>query len=108
MGLLRRKGMQPRNYSITSDKPNNVRSERNIKRLLKRQIEPSSTLVVYITQDTRNKQVGKLGDRNRGQDGQTHRRRMGARRCRVPHTLGTGQIPPCNRRMERREHRAGD
>ena len=53
MGLLRRKGMQPRNYSITSDKPNNVRSERSIKRLLKRHIEPSSTLVVYITRDTR-------------------------------------------------------
>ena len=27
-GLLRRKGMQPRNYSITSDKPNNVHSEK--------------------------------------------------------------------------------
>ena len=53
IGLLRRKGLQPRNYSITSDKPNNVRSERSIKRLLKRHIEPSPTLVVYITRDTR-------------------------------------------------------
>ena len=53
MALLRRKGMLPRNYSITSDKPNNLRSERSIKRLLKRHIEPASTLVVYITPDTR-------------------------------------------------------
>lgn len=53
MALLRRKGMLPRNYSITSDKPNNLRSEKSIKRLLKRHIEPASTLVVYITPDTR-------------------------------------------------------
>ena len=53
MALLRRKGMLPRNYSITSDKPNNLRSERSIKRLLKRHIEPASALVVYITPDTR-------------------------------------------------------
>ena len=53
MSLLRRKGMLARNYSITSDKPNNVRSEGRIKRLLKRHIGPSSTLVVYITRDTR-------------------------------------------------------
>ena len=51
--LLRKKGMNPRNYSITSDKPNNIRSDRGIKRLLRRQITPCSTLVVYITPETR-------------------------------------------------------
>lgn len=54
MALLARKGMKARNYSITSDKPNNARSERYIKKILRRHIKPCKTLVVYITPQTRN------------------------------------------------------
>ena len=53
MSLASKKGMSVRNYSITSDKPNNARSERYIKRLLSRHIKPCSTFLVYITPQTR-------------------------------------------------------
>lgn len=52
--LLARHGMEVRNYSITSDRENNAKSPEYIKReILAPRIDACSTLVVYITQDTK-------------------------------------------------------
>jgi hypothetical protein len=52
--LLRASGMQIRDYSISSDNPNNAKSEDYIKsQILAPRIDQSSTLVVYITPDTK-------------------------------------------------------
>lgn len=52
--LLERHGMEVRNYSITSDKENNAKSEDYIKgQILAPRIEACSTLVVYITPETK-------------------------------------------------------
>lgn len=52
--LLRSHGMTIRDYSITSDNPNNAHSEEYIKySILAPRIRQSSTLVVYITPDTK-------------------------------------------------------
>ena len=53
--LLGRHGMEVRNYSITSDKENNAQSADYIKsEILAPRINACSTLVVYITPDTKN------------------------------------------------------
>ena len=53
--LLEKHGMAVRNYSITSDKENNAQSDDYIKsRILAPRINACSTLVVYITPDTKN------------------------------------------------------
>ena len=53
--LLGRHGMEVRNYSITSDKENNAQSAEYIKsEILAPRINACSTLVVYITPDTKN------------------------------------------------------
>ena len=108
IGLLRRKGLQPRNYSITSDKPNNVRSEAKYQTPAQTPHRTVPDFGCLHHTGHSNEQVGQLGDRNCGQNGQTHRRRLGARGCRVPRTTSTGQIPPCNRGVERREHSASN
>ena len=52
--LLRKHGMEVRNYSITSDKENNAKSPEYIKReILAPRINACSTLVVYITPETK-------------------------------------------------------
>ena len=54
MNLLRKHGMEARNYSITSDKENNAKSPEYIKNaILAPRINACSTLVVYITPDTK-------------------------------------------------------
>jgi len=54
VGLLARNGMDVRNYSITSDKPNNAKSPDYIKhQILAPRIKLCSTLVVYLTPETR-------------------------------------------------------
>ena len=54
MDLLRRRGMEARNYSITSDKENNAKSPEYIKSaILAPRINACSTLVVYITPNTK-------------------------------------------------------
>ena len=54
MNLLNKHGMEARNYSITSDKENNAKSPEYIKsEILAPRINASSTLVVYITPDTK-------------------------------------------------------
>ena len=55
MRLVSQKGMEARNYSITSDKPNNAKSDRYIKQMLSKHIKPCSTFVVYITPQTRDR-----------------------------------------------------
>ena len=61
--LLGRHGMEVRNYSITSDKENNAQSADYIKsEILAPRINACSTLVVYITPDTKNSDWGKLGN----------------------------------------------
>ena len=53
--LLRDNGMNVRDYSISSDNPNNARSEDYIKtQILAPRIQISSTLVVYISPETKN------------------------------------------------------
>lgn len=54
MDLLSKHGMDARNYSITSDKENNAKSPEYIKNeILAPRINACSTLVVYITPDTK-------------------------------------------------------
>lgn len=53
--LLADNGMEVRNYSITSDKENNARSPDYIKSgILGPRIDACSTMVVYITPETKN------------------------------------------------------
>lgn len=53
-GLLASKGMTIRDYSISSDNPNNARSESYIKsEILAPRIQQCSTLVVYISPETK-------------------------------------------------------
>ena len=52
--LVARHGMVARDYSITSDKENNAKAESYIKYdILAPRIDACSTMVVYITPDTR-------------------------------------------------------
>lgn len=52
--LLKAKGLTIRDYSINADNPNNAKSEDYIKsEILAPRIQQSSTLVVYITPDTK-------------------------------------------------------
>ena len=54
MNLLGKHGMEARNYSITSDKENNAKSPDYIKNeILAPRINACSTLIVYITPDTK-------------------------------------------------------
>ena len=53
--LLKDNGMTPRDYSIRADNPNNAHSEDYIKsQILAPRIRQSSTLVVYISPETKN------------------------------------------------------
>ena len=55
--LLKDNGMTPRDYSINADNPNNAHSEDYIKsRILAPRIKQSSTLVVYISPETKDSQ----------------------------------------------------
>jgi len=52
--LLKTNGMTIRDYSINSDNPNNAKSEEYIKNeILAPRIRQSSTVIVYITPDTK-------------------------------------------------------
>ena len=52
--LLRKHGMEAHDYSITKDKPNQAKSEEYIKsQILAPQIRQCSTLVVYLTENTK-------------------------------------------------------
>lgn len=53
--LLKSKGMEVRDSSITSDKPNNAQSPEYIKNgILAPRIDWASTMIVYITPETKN------------------------------------------------------
>jgi hypothetical protein len=53
--LLKSNGIGTRDYSITSDKPNQAKSEEYIKsQILKPQIKQCSVLVVYVSPETKN------------------------------------------------------
>jgi hypothetical protein len=53
--LIRSHGMTPRDYSINADNPNNAHDENHIKSsILAPRIRQSSTLVVYISRETKN------------------------------------------------------
>ena len=53
-GLLKDNGMTVRDYSINADNPNNAHSEEYIKsQILAPRIQQSSTLVVYISPETK-------------------------------------------------------
>ena len=88
--LLRNKGIDVRDYSINSDKPNKAKSESHIKQnILKPRIERSGVMVVYISQDTKkskyvNWEIGyahKLGKRIVGVWA------YGERGCEIPDAL---------------------
>lgn len=52
--ILKKNGIDARDYSITSDKPNQAKSEDYIKsRILAPQIQQCSVLVVYVSEDTK-------------------------------------------------------
>ena len=100
--LLRRKGMNPRNYSITSDKPNNIRSDRSIKRLLKRHIKPLLNFSCIHYPRYPDEQVGQLGNRDSGQYGKAHSWHLGLWGCRLPNTANLREAPRRDRGMARR------
>ena len=53
--LLRKNGINARDYSIHADKPNNAKSEDYIKsQILAPQIQQCSVLVVYVSEETKN------------------------------------------------------
>ena len=53
-GLLKKNGLDARDYSINADKPNRAKSEEYIKsQILAPQIDACSALVVYISPDTK-------------------------------------------------------
>lgn len=53
--LIKDNGMTPRDYSINADNPNNAHSEDYIKsQILAPRIQQSSTLVTYISPETKN------------------------------------------------------
>ena len=53
-GLLKKNGLDARDYSINSDKPNQAKSEEYIKsQILSPQIQQCSVLVVYVSKDTK-------------------------------------------------------
>lgn len=53
-GLLKKNGIDARDYSINSDKPNQAKSEEYIKsQILAPQIQQCSVLVVYVSKDTK-------------------------------------------------------
>ena len=52
--LLKKNGIDPRDYSINSDKPNQAKSEEYIKtQILAPKIQQCSVLIVYISEDTK-------------------------------------------------------
>lgn len=52
--LLRNNGIDPRDYSVSADNPNNAHNESHIKyRILAPRIQLCSALIVYISADTR-------------------------------------------------------
>lgn len=51
--LLQKNGLDARDSSITSDKPNKAKSPEYIKQMLADQIDWASTLVVYVSPDTK-------------------------------------------------------
>lgn len=51
--LVARHGLDVRDSSITSEKPNNAKTYDEIRRILEPQIEWASTLVVYVTPETK-------------------------------------------------------
>ena len=51
--LIKKKGMEIRNSSITSDKPNNASSPDYIKSILRPHIEWASIVLVYISPETK-------------------------------------------------------
>ncbi len=55
--LLKRHGMNPRDYSVNADNPNNAHDDNYIKSgILAPRIRQSSTLVVYISPETKSSQ----------------------------------------------------
>ena len=53
--LLKKNGIDARDYSITADKPNQAKNEEYIKNeILAPQIQQCSVLVVYVSPDTKN------------------------------------------------------
>ena len=55
--LLKRHGMNPRDYSVNADNPNNAHDDNYIKSgILAPRIRQSSTLVVYISPKTKSSQ----------------------------------------------------
>jgi len=51
--IAQQNGLDVRDSSITSDKPNNAKSPEYIKQMLADQINWASTLIVYVTPDTK-------------------------------------------------------
>ena len=82
--LLRGKGVQIRDASITSDNPNNAKSPEYIKTsILGPGIRWAGKLVVLITPDTKNHWWVDWGDQVRKQVRQADRGSLGTRLCRL-------------------------
>ena len=87
--IAQKNGLDVRDASITSDKPNNAKSPEYIKQMLADQINWASTLVVYVSPETKNSEwvnweieyAAKIGKRIVGVWEQ------GANECEVPEAL---------------------
>lgn len=89
--LLKSKGMDVRDSSITNDKPNNANSPEYIKSaILGPRIDWAGCMIVYIFARNQEQRMGELGNRKGAQAGQDHRRSVGARCQRLRGSRGTG------------------
>jgi len=88
--LLRSKGMEVRDSSITSEKPNNAKSPEYIKsKILAPRIDWASCMIVYISPETKNSEwvnweIERAHDQNKTIVGVWERGTSG---CEVPETL---------------------
>ena len=90
--LVARHGMVAKDYSITSDKENNAKAEDYIKYdILAPRIDACSTMVVYITSDTRDSQWvdWEIEYAHKQEKTIVGVWEHGAKRCEIPDALAT-------------------
>ena len=103
--MMERHGVTARNYSITSDKFNNAKSEHYIKtQILGPQIKQSSVLITHVAPETKNSNFVNWEIEYAHREGKRIIGvwQRGARNCELPEALE--KYADGNVRMERREH----
>ena len=103
--IAARHGLEIRDSSITSDKPNRAKNEDYIKqKILNPQIKWAGTVVVYVSPDTWKSEWVTWEIERAHKLGETYSRHLGIRCEGLPNTGSTGEIWRRNGRMEWREY----